>query len=287
MLDRMRASGAFNKHHIASLELSVRRLLTMLYQIIMTPLGDYLAETDTVSSQLTIIPHGFLHQVPFHALFDGQDYLIDRWEIAYAPSANVYLHCQQRPSTPQHKALIVGVSDPSIPAVAAEVNAVVNHLPQAQFLIDEEATTSSFHTHAADCDLLHLACHGLFRADNPLFSALKLSDGWLTATEAMQLHLPDALVTLSACESGRSQIAGGDELLGLLRAFLGAGAATVVVSLWLVQDDTTARLMANWYEQLQGQGLSPAAALRAAQLALKADYPHPYYWAPFIAVGRR
>ena len=287
MLDRMRAGAAFNKHHIASLELSLRRLLTTLYQRVMAPLADYLAETALLSPQLTIIPHGFLHQLPFHALFDGQDYLIEHWEIAYAPSANIYLHCQQRPSTPPNKALILGVSDPSIPAVAAEVNAVAGHLPQAQFLIDEEATITSFQTHAADCDLLHLACHGLYRADNPLFSALKLYDGWLTATEAMQLRLRDALVTLSACESGRSQVAGGDELLGLLRAFLSAGAATVVVSLWLVQDDTTARLMANWYEQLQEQGLSPAAALRAAQLNLKADYPHPYYWAPFITVGRR
>jgi len=108
-----------------------------------------LAETTLLSPQLTIIPHGFLHQLPFHALFDGQDYLIERWEIAYAPSANIYLHCQQRPSTPPNKALILGVSDPSIPAVTAEVNAVAGHLPQAQFLIDEEATITSFQTPAA------------------------------------------------------------------------------------------------------------------------------------------
>jgi CHAT domain-containing protein len=102
----------------------------------------------------------------------------------------------------------------------------------------------------------------------------------------MQLNLSNALVTLSACESGRGQVAGG-EVIGLLRAFLGAGAATVVVSLWLAQDDATARLMSDWYAYLHNQGVGPATALRAAQLALKADYPHPYYWAPFIAVGRR
>jgi CHAT domain-containing protein len=103
----------------------------------------------------------------------------------------------------------------------------------------------------------------------------------------MQLNLSDALVTLSACESGRSHVAGGDEVIGLPRAFLGAGAATVVVSLWLAQDETTARLMSHWYAHLRDQGVRPATALREAQLALKAEYPHPYYWAPFITVGRR
>ena len=117
-----------------------------------------------------------------------------------------------------------------------------------------------------------------------MFSALKLHDGWFTASDVMNLPLRHALITLSACESGRSQILGGDEILGLSRAFLGAGAAALAVSLWLVEDKTTALLMADWYQRLQQHGM--AAALRAAQLALKEQYPHPYYWAPFILMGK-
>jgi CHAT domain-containing protein len=124
----------------------------------------------------------------------------------------------------------------------------------------------------------------LFRVDNPLFSALKLHDQWLLAADIMQWQLSGALVTLSACESGRSQVLAGDEVIGLTRAVLGAGAATLVVSLWLVQDETTAALMSMWYEQARQIGR--AAALRNAQLELKAKYPHPYYWAPFVLVGQ-
>jgi CHAT domain-containing protein len=119
-----------------------------------------------------------------------------------------------------------------------------------------------------------------------MFSSLKLHDGWLLATDAMSLDLPGALVALSACESARSEVVGGDEILGLTRAFLRAGAATLVVSLWLVQDETTAKLMSEWYGRMR-DGEGQAAALRTAQLELKAQYPHPYYWAPFVLIGKR
>ncbi len=139
---------------------------------------------------------------------------------------------------------------------------------------------------AAGRGVLHLACHGSFRSDNPMFSSLKLGDGWLTAADALDLDLEDALVTLSACESGRNEVFAGDELIGLTRGFLGAGAATLVASLWLVQDETTAELMEKWYEHLRN-GVGRATALRNAQLALKDRCPHPYYWAPFALIGQR
>ncbi len=119
-----------------------------------------------------------------------------------------------------------------------------------------------------------------------MFSSLKLHDGWLTAADVIQLDLSGALVTLSACESGRNEVFAGDELIGLTRAFLGVGASTLVVSLWIVQDETTASLMEKYYERLH-DGAGPAQALRAAQLAIKDERPHPYYWAPFVLVGKR
>jgi CHAT domain-containing protein len=227
-----------------------------------------------------------MHQIPFHALFDGEGYLLERFEISYAPSATVYVLCQESVPRGSGRALAFGVADPLIPEAAAEARSVAGHVPGARIRVDEEATVAGLRAEAPGCDVLHLACHGLFRADNPMFSSLKLQDGWLTAADALGLSLPGALVTLSACESGRSGVIGGDEILGLTRAFLGAGAATLVVSLWLAQDTTTAALMEAWYERM-GEGMERAAALRAAQLETMGRHPHPFYWAPFILIGRR
>ena len=228
--------------------------------------------------------------MPFHALFDGENYLLDRHEVSYAPSATVLTLCQQRTVKDPTRALIAGVADTLIPAASAEVQSVARGLSergiQTETLTDDDVTLEAIQAHAPGCDLLHLACHGLFRADNPIFSALKLNDGWLTAADAMQLDLKDALVTLSACESGRSTVVPGDEVIGLPRAFLGAGAATVVVSLWLVQDEAAITLMTHWYNRLS-EGMGRAAALRAAQQALRERHPHPYYWAPFVLIGGR
>jgi CHAT domain-containing protein len=118
-----------------------------------------------------------------------------------------------------------------------------------------------------------------------MFSALKLHDGWLTAADVLALDLTDTFVVLSACESGRSDGGRGDEILGLTRAFLGAGARALFVTLWLVEDEASASLMSFSYEQL-ARGADYASALRMAQLALKEQRPHPYYWGPFVLIGQ-
>ena len=284
--DRFRAGPDFAQRHMAVLEKSVQRVLASLYTELIAPLGNWL----TPGASLAIVPHGVLHRVPFHALFDGQNYLLDRCEISYAPSATVLVLCQQRSSDAPAQALIVGVADALIPAASDEVQSVAREVAaggiETEVLADERATSAAVQTMAPNCDILHLACHGLFRADNPMFSSVKLHDGWLTAADVMPLQLKDSLVTLSACESGRGTVLQGDEVIGLPRAFLGAGAAAVVVSLWLVQDETTVTLMTDWYRQLRS-GMGRAAALRSAQRALRKTYPHPYYWAPFVLIGGR
>jgi CHAT domain-containing protein len=291
--ERFRAGRGFAERHMAVLERSARQVLTALYDELMAPLEPLLEEaaaqvSDRTSSvpKLAVVPHGPLHQIPFHALFDGRRYLIERFEISYAPSATVYALCQERETCDRDAAAVFGVDDPLIPAAAIEARAVAEHLPGADVYVGEDATIEALRNAAPRSGTLHLACHGLFRSDNPMFSALKLHDGWLLAADAMSLELPGTLVTLSACESGRSEVIKGDEILGLTRAFLGANAATLVVSLWLVQDETTAELMGCWYEWLRkGEGRS--TALRNAQLELKERYSHPYFWAPFVLIGRR
>jgi CHAT domain-containing protein/tetratricopeptide (TPR) repeat protein len=284
--DRFRAGASFTQRHMTVLEQSSQRLLASLYAELIAPLEGWLKPR----TSLAIVPHGLLHHVPFHALFDGQNYLLDRCEVSYAPSATVLALCQQRSSQAPTRALITGVADILIPGALAEVQSVARQLAdggiEADTLMNEGATLEALNALVPGCDTLHLACHGLFRADNPMFSAVKLHDSWLTAADVMQLNLKDVLVTLSACESGRGTVLLGDEVIGLPRAFLGAGAASVVVSLWLVQDESTVTLMTHWYRQLR-ERMGRAAALRAAQQALRESYPHPYYWAPFVLIGQR
>jgi CHAT domain-containing protein len=134
-------------------------------------------------------------------------------------------------------------------------------------------------------DILHLACHGQFRTENPLFSSLHLADGWATVRETETLHLPNALVVLSACETGLNKVAAGDELLGLVRGFLAAGAVSLLLTLWTVNDDAAAVLMREFYKNIKA-GNSLATSLRNAQLSFVNQNYHPYFWSPFALVGR-
>jgi CHAT domain-containing protein len=286
--DRFRAGREFVERNQELLERSARRVLHDLYGELFAAVDDELG-SDGLPASLTVIPHGILHQIPFHALFDGQAYLLDRVEIGYAPSAAVYSLCARRGGGAPRRGLAAGLADALIPAAESEAGVVGRQLIDFGVAVDvltgQAATRSQFRRLAETSDVIHLACHGLFRSDNPMFSALKLADGWLTAADVMTYRLQDPFVVLSACESGKSRVIPGDEVIGFSRAFFGAGAASMLISLWLVQDETTTTLMESIYRQI-GAGMGKARALRYAQQRLRETHPHPYYWAPFVLTGR-
>jgi CHAT domain-containing protein len=180
--------------------------------------------------------------------------------------------------------VLLGVPDPQAPRVRDEVASLVSLFPEVVALLDDQATLAALREQAPTADVLHLACHGQFRPDSPLFSSLRLADGWLTVRDAYNLDLPNGLVTLSACETGMNAIAPGDELIGLARGFLSAGAPSLLVSLWTVDDESTAMLMTSFYTRLRA-GDGPAAALRQAQRQTLESYPHPFFWSPFVLFG--
>jgi len=186
---------------------------------------------------------------------------------------------------PGLSALVVAHSDGGrLGGTLDEARAVAALLPGACFL-EDEATRDALTRAASRYPVLHLAAHGESRPDNPAFAYLNLADGQLSAADAFALELDGALVTLSGCETGRSVVVGGDELIGLSRGFLHAGAATLVQSLWRVEDGSTGRLMGYCYQNLRA-GRSKGAALREAQLAMLAEQSaQPYFWAPFQLVG--
>lgn len=278
--DALRHGVERMRPHMEQLGRRARHYLARLYDLLLRPI-----ESRMGARRLVVAPYRTLHYVPFHALYDGAAYLIERREVCYAPSAGVLHHCLARPPRPLERALLLGVPDERAPLVRAEVAGLAPLFPAARTLLDEEATLAALREHSPTADLLHLACHGLFRPDSPLFSALRLADGWLTVRDAYGLTLDASLVVLSACETGVSVVAPGDELIGLARGFFSAGAATLLVSLWTVEDATTTALMQHVYTRLRA-GDRPAAALRAAQCELLRRYPHPFFWSPFVLLGR-
>jgi CHAT domain-containing protein len=263
---------------------NVNRVLEELYAALIGRVADDLLD----ARRLIIVPHGGLHSLPFHALIDPSGTpLVERVELAYAPSATVLGACYERPSVPEQPGnrLLVGVPDPAIPQVAGEIESLARLFGPALVLAGEAATEQAFRRYAPEADVIHLASHAVFRQDNPMFSAIRLSDGWLSLYDLYSLRLRASLVTLSACETGVNDVLAGDELVGLARGFFQAGAASVIVSLWAVDDASTARLMRRFYTHFEA-GFGPAWAMRQAQTELRREYPHPYFWAPFLAVGR-
>ena len=156
--------------------------------------------------------------------------------------------------------------------------------PAARVLRDNDATRAVFAESIRESSFLHIATHAVFRQDNPMFSSFKLADGWFTALDLFSTACQTNLVTLSGCQSGMSEVTGGDDLLGLMRGFLYAGARSLLLSLWNVNDQSTAALMARFYQEWQN-GASKCQALRTAMLSVREAYPNPFYWAPFLLVG--
>jgi CHAT domain-containing protein len=266
---------------LAALAANARAVLRALYQALVAPAAGWLAGCRRV----TVIPYGVAHAVPFHALFDGRQHLIEQVEVVVCPSSGLLQLCAGRPRPAAPGTLVLAYSDGGrLPYVLREAEVVAAAMP-GECYVEGEATRARLVEAAPRHGVIHLAAHGEARLDNPTFAHLKLADGQLSTADVFNLPLEGALVTLSACETGRSLVRGGDELIGLSRGFLYAGVSALVQSLWRVDDESTARLMARFYHALRA-GRTRAAALRGAQLdLLTGGQAHPFIWAPFQLVG--
>lgn len=259
---------------------AARTHLHELYRELMAPLRKSIS-----ASHLIIVPHGLLHSVPFHALFDGETYLIDHFSISYAPSASVYALCEQDKKAAAHGALILGVPDERAPLIEDEVRSVAKTLPNSRLVIGAEPAGSALRAEGPNYRLIHIATHGNFRQDNPMFSGIRLGRSYLNLYDLYQLQLHADLVTLSGCATGLHVIATGDELLGLTRGLLYAGARSLLLTLWDVHDRSTADFMTSFYGRI-GRQQDRAIAFQQATQELRERYPHPYHWAPFTLTGK-
>jgi CHAT domain-containing protein len=291
-------TGTVQVHRATLPENLLRRRIRTFHRLceggrLVEQLGKVLAETllapfdQTIAdhSRLIIVPYGVGHLLPFQALpWRGQP-LVATHTITYLPSASFiqFMRFDATPAQPQRVLAVgnpanmhyqaPGSSEPkelnSLPAAETEAAYIVSLFPGSKALLGAQATAKAVRAELHSYSILHFATHGHLSADVPLLSAIMLAGGdALTVYELMGLHLNADLVVLSACRTGQGETTAGDDVVGMSRAMLSAGARSVLVSLWPVADAATSILMGAFYRHLR-DGDAPAEALRAAQQYLR------------------
>ncbi len=209
-----------------------------------------------------------LHAIPFHAIFEENT-------VGYTPNASMLAVLQNRESGGTG-VLITGVGDDTAPLIQTEIDRVSKRFEVPPTLPAE------FERNSADARWIHIAAHGIAREDRPLLSAMKLGEVDLAVLDVVRLRLQAELVTLSGCSTGISSSGDMQDSEGFIEAFLGAGANTVLASLWEVSDEATLCFMDTFYENRDS---GHAEAFRRATLRTKENYPHPADWAAFALFG--
>jgi CHAT domain-containing protein/tetratricopeptide (TPR) repeat protein len=259
-----------------------------LYGLLIEPLAGDLVGVET----LIVSPSGRLRYIPFGALYDGERYLLERFEVSVLTQAGTLT---SRRSVPTDAALLAfGNPDSTLAGAEAEVSDLEKIWAPAHVtaVYGEHATKERLRSEAGSHNILHLATHGVLLNEHPEASYLVLAgtdeSAHLTFRDIVLLDLYDVdLTVLSACETAVGDHGEGKEIAGLAYNFEQTGAAAVIASLWRVNDTSTSGLMTRLYRNLRQGETTKSAALREAQLTLRhsEDYAHPYYWAPFILIG--
>jgi CHAT domain-containing protein/tetratricopeptide (TPR) repeat protein len=302
------------------------RLQRRAYEMLVQPVAQWLPTR--AEDRLILVPHRQLLLLPFAALLGPTgEYFLERHTLLYAPALHLLAARSDRTAAlplRNPRVLLVGNPDmprlpgrqrplPPLPAAEQEVLTIAPLFAKGRVttLLGASAREAAVRELAPRQNILHFSTHGVVRDDDPLASLLALApgnpeptgragdDGMWTVREIAALRLEADLVTLSACDTGLGKVS-GDGIIGLSQAFMGAGAATLLVSLWRVSDAVARFQMEVFYRELTSNGGDPPAALRQAQLAAlaalrrgalhspsgRAIPEEPMYWAPFVLIGR-
>ncbi len=252
----------------------VRTRAAKLDQLLLGPVRHRLDDRD-----LVVVPTRGLHALPWSALPSCR-----RRAVSVVPSAALWLRAQNgRVAAGRHTVLVSG---PGLPGGRREVAELARRAPKALRFTGNRARVGDVLAAMDGAGLVHIAAHGTFRADNPLFSALHLADGSLTGYDLQGLRRPPGLVVLSACESGLPAVHPGDEVLGLGASFLSAGTRCVVATVSPVPDEASRPLMLSFHRRLAA-GHGPADALRRARstVAGQGDDAADVAAAGFVCIG--
>lgn len=261
-----------------------------IYDLLMLPV-----ESHVKTNRISIVPYGILNYIPFQALHDGNQYLVEKYAISYVPSLSVLEFLKKGEKKDSFKILALGNPDLNdetldLPAAGKEVEMIKALFPSATVFKRGKATEATVKRLARQYDIIHFASHGEYFPESPLDSCLRLSpgqgdDGRLEAGEVFDMDINSDIVVTSACQTAIGQIGKGDEIVGLTRAFIYAGANSVFGSLWNISDEATAVLMKEFYSNINR--LDNAEALRQAQLKMirSGNYANPFYWSAFNITG--
>jgi CHAT domain-containing protein len=246
------------------------------------------------SAELVIVPHDFLHYLPFQALMTQDDkYMVEKYSINYLSSASLLQYVVEKRKGAKESLLAfgnptLGSASEDLVFAEREVNDISANFPKSEIYVKKAATRVMLRQRSAAFSILHFATHGELNETNPMESSLRLAvagddSGRLTTRDIFNLDLKASLVVLSSCETALGKIATGDEVIGFTRAFIYAGSPSVVTTLWEINDQATSLLMLDFYKNLMTRNKSEA--LRISQINLMKKYPHPFYWSPFILSG--
>ena len=262
-------------------------------------LHDRLLSGANVKGTLCIVPDGPLWELPFQALQpSATEFLLDRHALFLAPSLTVLREMAAAPRTGTATRLLAfGHPNALAPLPQSETEvrsiAALYGAKHSRVYLRGEAREEVVKAEAGAYDVLHFATHGVLDDRNALYSRLvfsppsaKTEDGLLEAREIMRLQLRARLAVLSACETARGRVGDGEGLIGMSWALFVAGAPASVVSQWKVDSTSTTDLMIEFHRNLRVNGRTNAEALRRAALKVRAKNKHPFYWAPFVVVGR-
>ena len=260
----------------------LRPLLMKLHEALLAPLLTEIGD----AQRLILVPSAELHSLPLlgAAALDGR-------EASLAPGLSIGLRMAEsaaRPS-PAGSALVVGVRDQWAPGMAVEACEIARRLPGSTLLTDDDATAESFLASLPGASVLHLAAHAVYDAEFPLSSRVRLADRWVTAREIAGRLRPGALAVLAGCETGRTTDWSGEDRLGLIRAFLASGAASVVASLWRLPDEPARALFVELLSRTHASGkpmaLAASACLSSLQHELARERAPAAHWAGLICKG--
>lgn len=259
--------------------------LRTLYDLLVAPILPAFPGATTI----VFAPSATLHGVPFHALLDERGrFLIESARVACITSASVMLECMDahRGSASSARSLVVAYGDERAPEVAGETVEIARTLGETTLLAGEDARFDAIEREAPSLSLLHISGHGVFDESAPMSAGLRMADRWMTARDVFGLRLDACDVVLGCCDAGRSSTLKGDESLGLSRAFLAAGAKSVLAPLWPLEDASARRLLTRTYRiWLDSNRSSILDAVTRAQREAIADGVHPCHWASFQFVG--
>ena len=216
------------------------------------------------SRPVVVVPSGPLHALPWAALAGCRDR-----PVTVVPSVKAWLRAVDVAPTGQAIALVAG---PGLAGAEAEIGELHERYPRADVLTASSATVVTVGDALQQADVAHIAAHGHFRSDNPMFSSLTLADGALTVYELEAMSRLPRLVVLSACDVGRSEVRPGNEVLGVVSAFLSLGTATLVASVLPVPDEVAAATSVAFHDRIIA-GDTAAVALAKVQAGLDAGGP--------------